>query len=164
MVCRWGWRSHQKEKWRHCKSVGNLTRKKVEKVFCKWQDICPSLLLTLPWWLHHSNYYWNQLHIFSWGPREQAAFGSLKNSPMEQTSLAYFVPGQTMIIYVDAGKKTEEKSCVRWFWQIIIFVTSYNDIRAYVVSLESSVLLIHKLENDCWFQKPIRHFQTPQPL
>ncbi|XP_028405759.1 uncharacterized protein LOC114528330 [Dendronephthya gigantea] len=49
---------------------------------------------------------------FSWGPKEQEAFESLKNSLTEQTTLAYFVPDRPMRIYVDAGKKTEKSSNV----------------------------------------------------
>ena len=49
---------------------------------------------------------------FQWGPQEQEAFNSLKDSLTEQTTLSYFVPGKPIRIYVDAGKKTENSSNV----------------------------------------------------
>ena len=49
---------------------------------------------------------------FQWGPQEQEAFNSLKDSLIEQTTLSYFVPGKPIRIYVDAGKKTENSSNV----------------------------------------------------
>ena len=49
---------------------------------------------------------------FQWGCKEWDTFDSLKNSLMEQTTLAYFLSGRPIRIYIDAGKKTEESSDV----------------------------------------------------